>query len=186
MADLSVLSPERDGDSSNRGTGHWRMSNISRPVAAQRRPLGICYVYGCEAMQVEGCGYVAVSEKAEGDIDGERARTSSVVRQECKRIYRCSAGRFDRRVIVRGVGRKGGCCGKGREGKETLAVTMLILLGTEGAEGMLLVPMQVEQLGTSMTIIVIMIVILFVIPIICKIIHIIRVQVRGTYNHVTL
>lgn len=51
----------------------------------------------------------------------------------------------------------------------------------QGTEGMLLVPLQ--TLSTSMAIIVSLILFLFTVPVICKIIHIVRVQVRQHDTH---
>lgn len=62
-------------------------------------------------------------------------------------------------------------------------VTMLLMGMAGGAEGMLLVPMQADLgLTTSMMIIIILILTLFVIPVICKIIHIIKVQIQKIKN----
>mmetsp|Transcript_117 Transcript_117/g.296 ORF Transcript_117/g.296 Transcript_117/m.296 type:complete len:191 (+) Transcript_117:136-708(+) len=58
---------------------------------------------------------------------------------------------------------------------------LVALSVVDGAQGMLLVPLQ-TGLTTSMTIIISIIVFLFTVPIICKIIHVIRVQVNKIRN----
>jgi hypothetical protein len=65
-------------------------------------------------------------------------------------------------------------CSRRKHGTGALAL-VTALAWPESVNGMLMVPLQ--ALSTSMTIILTLVIFLFVVPIIFKIIHIIRVQV---------
>lgn len=138
------------------------------------------------SQQDEGMGDAWMAE-SRGGIDDAQARRRGEV-GDCNlphRWMRESAGQGERtherarRPAATGIHhviRSRGAC-RGRCGGKAVA-PVAFFMGVRGAEGMLMVPMQaIPGLSTSLVIIIIIIIILFVVPVVCKIIHMIKVQV---------